>query len=216
MSVSQLIIVGGGGFGRELMSFAHDCHEAGQLPRVGGYLDDRGSSVLAELGYTTAWLGTVDDYVPRPGDLFALGIGSPEGKREVVERLKRRGAEFARVIHPTALVTSRTCIGEGSILGPFTGSGTDTEIGRFVTVNSYSGFGHDSSVGDFSTISAHVDIMGYASLGERVFVGSNASILPKVKVGAGARIGAGAMVYRTVPADGTAYAPPAKLLRKRS
>jgi hypothetical protein len=34
----------------------------------------------------------------------------------VVEKLQARGAEFAQVIHPTALVTARTAIAEGVVL----------------------------------------------------------------------------------------------------
>jgi sugar O-acyltransferase (sialic acid O-acetyltransferase NeuD family) len=214
--VARLILLGAGGFGRELLTHAQDCHAAGRLPAVGGYLDDGGAEVLARLGYELPWLGTVDDYVPAPGDQIALGVGSPDAKRAIVGKLKVRGAHFATILHPTALITGRTSIGEGTIMGPFTGSGTDTRIGAYVTVNSYSGFGHDSSVGDFSTLSAHVDIMGYAALGEGVFVGSHASILPSVKVGDGAKISAGAIVYRSVPAGGTVFVPPAKLLKKPS
>jgi sugar O-acyltransferase (sialic acid O-acetyltransferase NeuD family) len=214
MASERLIIVGGGGFGRELIGHAQDAHEAGRGPPVGGYLDDGGEEVLARLGYDLPWLGSIAEYVPRLGDLFAIGIGSPEGKREVVDKLRSRGALFAQVIHPTSLVTRRTRLGEGVVLGPYTGTGTDTRIDSFVTVNSYSGLGHDSSVGEFTTLSAHVDIMGFVTIESDVFVGSHASILPKVKVGNGAKIGAGAMVYRSVPAGGTSYAPPAKLLRR--
>jgi sugar O-acyltransferase (sialic acid O-acetyltransferase NeuD family) len=210
----RLIIVGGGGFGREMIEHASDAHAAGRCPPVEGYLDDGGAEVLARLGYDLPWIGSIADYVPMPGDVFAIGIGGPEGKRQVVERLQGRGARFAQIIHPTALVTRRTSLGEGVVMGPFTGTGTDTRIGRFVTVNSYSGFGHDSRAGEFTTLSAHVDVMGNAAIGDDVFVGSHASILPKVKIGAGARIGAGAMVYRSVPAGATAFAPPAKLLKR--
>jgi sugar O-acyltransferase (sialic acid O-acetyltransferase NeuD family) len=210
----RLVIVGGGGFGRELIEHATDAHEAGGCLAVGGYLDDGGPDVLASLGYELPWIGRIADYRPEPGDLFVLGIGSPEGKRKVVAMLKDRGARFSQVIHPTCLVTRRTTIGEGVVLGPYTGTGAQTCIGDFVTMNSYSGLGHDSRVGAFSTLSAHVDVMGHAVIGADVFVGSHASILPKVKIGDGARIGAGAMVYRSVPPGRTAYAPPAKLLKR--
>lgn len=213
MMRERLIVVGGGGFGRELIGHALDAHRAGHGSAVAGYLDDGGSEVLAKLGYDLPWLGSLSDYEPQRGDRLLLGIGSPSGKRKAVGLLKVRGAAFAQSLHPTAVITSRTILGEGVILGPFSGSGTETQIGDFVTVNSYSGFGHDSSAGDFTTLSAHVDVMGYARIGSDVLIGSHASILPKVKIGDGAKIGPGAMVYRSVPAGATAYAPAAKLLR---
>lgn len=208
------MIVGGGGLGRELLYFANDCHRAGLTPPVGGYLDDGGNEVMARLGYDLPWLGSISEFVPGPGDLLALGIGSPEGKRKVVEQLKARGGAFTRILHPTAITSGRVEMGEGVVLCPFAGAGTDTRIGSFVTINSYTGLGHDASVGDFTTLSSHVDVMGYASIGNDVFVGSSASILPKVKVGPGARVSAGATVYRSVPAGATVYSPPAKLLKR--
>lgn len=212
MVMTRIIIVGGGGFGRELIVHASDAHTAGRGPAVTGYLDDAGD-VLRPLGYDLEWLGRVSDYTPRTGDLFALGLGGIDAKRRTVERLSAVGGEFATVIHPTSLVTNRTKIGRGVILGPFTGTGTDTQIGDFVTINSYSGLGHDAEIGSYTTLSAHVDVMGHARIGSGVLVGSRASILPKVKVGDGAKIGPGAVVYRSVPSGATAYAPPAKLLR---
>lgn len=213
MAEPRIVIVGGGGFGREVLYFVGDCHRAGRTPAAGGYLDDGGSEVLARMGYDLPWLGSIADYVPGSGDLLALAIGSPAGKRKVVERLKTRGGVFAQIIHPTAITSGRVAIGEGVVLCPFTGAGTDTRIGDFVTVNSYAGLGHDASVGDFTTLSSHVDVMGFAQVGDDVFVGSSASILPKVKIGAGARVSAGATVYRSVPAGATVYTPPAKLLK---
>lgn len=213
MSNAQVIIVGGGGFGRELLYFAQDCHRAGRTPPVGGYIDDAGPEVMAQLGYDLPWLGAIMEYVPRPGDLLALGIGSPEGKRRIVEQLKTRGGTFTQIIHPTAITSGRIDLGEGVVLCPFSGAGTDARVGRFVTINSYTGLGHDSSIGEFTTLSSHVDVTGYASVGDDVFIGSHATILPKVKVGAGAKVSAGAMVYRSVPAGATVYVPPAKLLR---
>lgn len=209
----RLILVGAGGFGRELMTFAHDLHRAGGGDEVAGYIDDGGDGMLASLGYDLPWLGSISDFIPSASDRMLLGLGSPIAKQRIVERLKDKGAQFATLLHPTALVTTRTSIGEGSIFGPFSGSGTDTKVGAYVTVNSYSGLGHDSSVGDYCTLSAHVDVMGGATIGPNCLVGSHASVLPGVSIGPGAKIGAGSIVYRRVPPNATVFAPPAKLLR---
>lgn len=213
-SQERIILVGGGGFARELLYFAHDCHKAGMLPVVHGFIEDGSGEELAKLGYDLPWLGTTTDFTPAPGDLLLLGIGGPEAKRRVVARLKEKGCRFTRLIHPTAVASGRIGMGEGVVLCPFTGGGTDTTIGDFVAINSYTGLGHDARIGDFTTLSSHVDIMGGVQVGSDVLVGSSASILPKVKIGAGARIGAGATVYRSVPAAATVYQPPAKLLKK--
>lgn len=211
----RIIIVGGGGFGRELVSHVGDAHRAGMLPPLGGYLDDAGD-VMAAFGHYghVAFLGALDGYQPRPGDLFTLAVGAPRTKKLIAERLKARGARFATVIHPSA-ITSPTCrMGEGVIVGTHAGPGVDTVLGDFVTLNSYSGVGHDASIGNYTTVSGHVDVTGGTEIGEGVFIGSNASILPRVRIGDWASIGAGSIVYRTIKAGSTVYAPPAKLLKR--
>ncbi|WP_374945174.1 NeuD/PglB/VioB family sugar acetyltransferase [Sphingomonas sp.] len=214
MTVDRIVIVGGGGFGRELISHVTDCHRAGMLPAVGGYLDDAGD-VLTPFGhYDQPWLGALDDYRPHPGDLFVLAVGAPRTKRVVAAKLRTRGARFATVIHPTAATSPTARMGEGVIVGTHAGPGVDTMIGDFVTINSYSGVGHDATIGDYTTISGHVDITGGTLIGNDVFIGSNASILPRVKIGDGASIGAGSIVYRTIKPGQTVYAPPAKLLKR--
>lgn len=211
----RIIIVGGGGFGRELVAHVGDAHRAGMLAPLGGYIDDAGD-VMAAFGHygDVAFLGTLDSYQPQPSDLFTLAVGAPRTKQAIVQRLRARGARFATVIHPSA-ITSPTCLmGEGVIIGTHAGPGVDTVLGDFVTLNSYSGVGHDARIGAYTTLSGHVDVTGGTQIGEGVFIGSNASILPRVKIGDWASVGAGSMVYRSIKAGTTVYAPPAKLLKR--
>lgn len=212
-AANRVVVVGGGGFGREVICYALHCQEAGTLPPMRGYIDDTGD-VLVKSGYDIPWLGSIADFTPRESDLLLLGLAAPAAKRKVAEMLLVRGGKFTQLIHPRACVAHTAKIGEGVIISPHAGLGVDSRTDRFVTVNTYAASGHDTIIGEFSTISAHVDITGYVQIGAGVFVGSNASILPKVKIGDGANVGAGSMVYRSVPAGCTVYAPPAKLLKK--
>jgi hypothetical protein len=69
MSRERVILVGGGGFCRELYFCASETHAAGRLAPLGGYLDDTGDT-LAGLDYDLPWLGSISDYVPARGDRF--------------------------------------------------------------------------------------------------------------------------------------------------
>lgn len=210
MSVGErTIIVGGGGFGREVLNWALDCHEAGRLPALGGFIDDQRDAME---GFDVPRLGTIRDYTPQSRDRFVVALGKPSDKRAIVEMLKDKGAQFATLVHPTAALTRSASLGEGVILTPFTMVNPSAIAERFVTIISFSGLGHDARAGEFSTISSHVDVTGHAVLGRDVFVASGARILPGVKVGDGATIGAGAIVMRRVRPGATVYAEPAKLL----
>jgi len=210
----RTIMVGGGGYGRETYDALCDCVDAGSLPPIAGYLDDTGDK-LAGSGHKVQWLGTITDYQPRPNDRFVIAIGTPKGKRIVYEKLAAKGAVFTRAIHPTSRIARTAILEEGVMMGLATVAGPDTFLGRFVYFNAGSGVGHDGRVGEFTQLNANVDITGGAELGPDVMVGTKVIFLPKVKIGAGATIGAGCVIYRSVPAGATMFAPPARMLRMK-
>ncbi len=212
--MERTVLVGGGGFSRELIDAVTACHQAGTVPPIGGYLDDRGD-VLGEYDSRVPWLGSVAEYQPRPGDAFVLAIGSPAAKRAVHGRLHDRGAKFPRLIHPSVNVAPSAEIAEGVIMLFNGAAGPNCRIERMVTINTGSGLGHDAVLGEFSTLSSKVDITGGVQVGQDCLIGSNAVLIPRIKIGNGATIGAGSVIYRSVPAGATMFAPPAKMLKAR-
>lgn len=207
---TRLIIVGGGGFGNEVANWAADGHMAGEQPPLYGYIDDneRGS-----LGKGVPHIGSIVDYVPQSNDALLLAVGAPETKRRIVEQLRTRGARFATLIHPTAIIGSNCRHEEGVVICPLAMNTANTRMGAFSTLLSFSGLGHDASLGSYSTVSSHVDIMGHASIGDVVFIGSGARVMPGITVADGARIGANVVAQRNVPAGVTLFAMPAKSIK---
>ena len=212
--MERIILVGGGGFCRELIDAVTQCHEAGSVPPVGGYLDDNGD-VLAGHDSRVPWLGSTLEYQPAPGDAFVLAIGSPAGKRALHGRLHDRGAKFPRLIHPSVNVAPSASIAEGVMILFNGAAGPNCRIERMVTINAGSGLGHDAVVGEFSTLSSKVDITGGVQVGKDCLIGSNAALIPRIKIGDGATIGVGSVIYRSVPAGATMFAPPAKMIKAR-
>jgi sugar O-acyltransferase (sialic acid O-acetyltransferase NeuD family) len=210
-AASELVIVGAGGFGMEVICWAEDASRAGSLPPIRGYLLDAQYPRL-DPQYGLPWLGALDDYVPLPGDACLLAVSDSGAKRAMVARLKARGARFSTLVHPTAIVARTAQLGEGCIVCPFATLSAGVAFGDFVTLNAYSGIGHRSRIGAYSTLSSHVDITGDVIVGESVFFGSGARVLPGLTVGDDAKVGAGAVVMRSVRAGVTVYTAPAKKL----
>lgn len=207
----RIILVGGGGFGREVISWCADFRANGEYPEVFGFIDDN-ESALKNFDYGTRYLGGIAAYQPCAEDLFLLGIANPLAKEKIVEVLRSKGGRFVSLVHPSAVVARTAQLGEGVVVCPFALVSADTRIGNFVTINVMSSIGHDSQVGDFSTLSGHVDVTGQVVVGSSVFFGTGAKILPRIKIGSRAIIGAGSTVVRSVPLGTTMYAAPAKRL----
>ncbi|GAN70632.1 transferase [Acetobacter syzygii] len=207
--MAEYILVGGGGFARELYDwFTPSLTASGS--RFIGYLDD-GADPLRAYNHPLPQLGTIAGYKPAsPDHRLVMAIGSPAGKQKIVGLLGPE--QFATLIHPTAWVSASSTIHQGAIVGVFADISANATVGEFATVNGYGSVGHDATLGPFATISGYVDLTGNSTVGKGSFVGSGARVLPHVHVGEHCTIGAGAVVVRSTQNNVTMYTPPARKL----
>lgn len=206
----KYVIVGGGGFGREVACWALDviARDGGT---IAGFIDDQrkdGPPFPPGIPY----LGKIADFSPGADHALLMAIGSPRAKEAVAGKLRARGARFATLRHPSAIVAATAQFGEGTILCPQCILSANTAVGDFVTVNLGSTVDHDVRIGDYSTLAAHVDLTGGVVVGKYVNFGSGARVLPGLQVGDEATVGAGAVVMRTVAPKTTVYGAAAKRL----
>jgi sugar O-acyltransferase (sialic acid O-acetyltransferase NeuD family) len=207
----RLLIVGAGGFGREVLQWAEDIAAQGCEWKIGGFLDADPAALDAyECAYRV--LGSPTEYEPSDEDLLVCAIGDPATRIKVAADLTSRGGEFATLLHPTAIVGSRTVLGNGCIICPRVTITTDVRLGRHVIVNTHSTIGHDVSIGEGCSLFSHCDVTGGAVLDQGVTMGAHAAVLPGVRVGEFARISAGSIVSRRVKPFTTMFGVPAKKL----
>jgi len=206
----RLVIVGAGGFGREVLQWARDAwpDHAG---RIAGFLSDDPRRLD---GFSTALtiLGPVASYEKTPGDYLLLGIGVAYSRRMVAERLLARGAEFATLVHPTAVVAESARIGRGSILCPGAIVSDSATLGECVLMNYHASLGHDASAGDFAVLSPYATLGGGATVGGDVFLGLHASVGPGRSVGARSKVSANSCVLSDTPADSIIYGVPGRIV----
>ncbi len=210
--MKQIIIVGAGGFGREVFGYAEDCIRAGAAWEIKGFLDDN-PRALDGLDYPCGLLGGIAAYQPRQGDYFLMGLGLPKAKKAVAGQLLARGAAFETLIHPTARVGRNVRVGAGCVLCLHTNFTCDISLGDFVTVNCHSGCGHDARLGSWTTLSSYCDVTGHVQLGEGVFFASSVKTVPSSKVGDWASVGINSSVIMNVKAGASVFGNPAVRIR---
>lgn len=207
----RLLIVGAGGFGREVLQWAEDIVAEGADWTLAGFLDGN-QAALDGFDCAQEIVGSPESHVIAEQDLFVCAIGDPVIRERVSSELSRRGARFATLVHPTAIIGARSTIDEGSIICPRVTITVDVQIGRHVVINTLSTIGHDVTIGDYCSLFSHCDVTGGARLETGVTMGSHSSVLPGVRVGESARISAGSIVTRRVRPGTTVFGVPAKKL----
>jgi sugar O-acyltransferase (sialic acid O-acetyltransferase NeuD family) len=207
--MKRCLIVGAGGWGREVLSWALQVRQ--NEWEIAGFLNSDPASLDGKnIPYPI--LGDADSWTPSPDEIFLAGVGSPAERLKLCNGLKSRGAKFLTLVHPSVIQGLNVEIGEGCVISPNVVISANAKLDSFVLVNLAATLGHDCHIGDGTTVSCHVDVMGNVKVGVGCFLGSHACILPGKKVGDAAIVGAGSAVVRNVAAGTTVVGVPAQLL----
>lgn len=210
--MKHLLIIGAGGFGREIFNMAPSCRGYGVDWDVKGFLDDTPDPLGGCGGYAPV-VGKIHGYEPQPDDVFLCAIGSVQGKRECVETILAKGGEFISLIHKSVTFGRNCTVGRGCIMEMECRISCDISIGDFATIQDQCMFGHDVQVGAWCHLHPRVFLGGHAKLQEAVHIGYGAFIHPGKTVGANATVAAGAYVFRNVKPGTTVIGNPAAILR---
>ena len=212
----ELVVVGGGGFGRELLDVveAHNAARADHQLAVIGIVDDAPSATnlnrLSARGYDH--LGSIATVLAsRSPSGYVLGIGSPSVKRRLAEAFDSAGWAAVSVIHPSASLGSMGELADGSVVCGGVQLSTNTKLGRHVHLNPGAIVGHDVELGDFVSVNPGAIISGEVTVEAGVLIGAGATILQGLSVGSGAVVGAMACVTKSVAEGVTVKGVPARV-----
>jgi sugar O-acyltransferase (sialic acid O-acetyltransferase NeuD family) len=201
----RLVIIGAGGFGREVMVYAEDCASF----NLKGFLDSR-THLLDGYSRSIGIIGDPMTYEPEEDDIFICAQGDPAARRTYALPILARGGKFASIRHPKSAMSAYSKLGRGCVLAPHVGISCDVVIGDFVCFNDYAIVGHDARVGDWCQINGHVTIAGGAEIGPLVTIHPNSVVLAGARIGEGVTVGAGSVVAGRIPAGVTVMGNPAR------
>lgn len=207
--MKNLVIVGAGGFGREIASAAKTVVGYGTAFVLKGFLDANPSALDGFDGYPPV-LGTPEDYAMAPDDVFFVALGNVTTRRRIVDLIAARGGRFLTLVHPMASLGDNVSVGEGSYIAHHAVLTADIVLGRNVCVFHQTVVGHDCRIGDCSHVSSQVFLGGGVRVGSEVVIHPGVKVAPFKRIGDGAVLGIGSVVIANVRERQTVFGIPAQ------
>lgn len=203
--MKDLLILGAGGHGKVVLDCALSTRQFNQIY----FLDDRkvGEEILGHL--------VIDQiskiHLLRENYTCAIvAIGNNSYRLQLIEELLKAGYEVPYLIHPSAIVSKYSKIGEGSVVLPGAILNAGCEIGKGVIVNTGVIVEHDCSIADGVHLSPAAKMGGEVSIGEKSWICIGATIINQITIGTECTVAAGAVVINDIKDQVTVYGIPAK------
>ena len=196
--MKRIVIVGAGGFGREVAWIVERINAVKPTFELLGFCD---SAVEKSEGICGAYplLGPVEKMKARFGVVgFFCALGNNRIRQSVLAATRAAGHVPVTVLDPTAVIAPGAELGVGSYVGIGSVVSVGTRIGEGVLVNHHVCVGHDVVIGDFAQVCPGVRVSGGCVLGAGALLGSNACTIPGVRVGSWATVGAGSAAFLDV------------------
>lgn len=215
MNMRDIVILGCGGCGRELLWLLEDNNEA--LPsdekwNIVGFVEPKPEQGQMVSGYPVV----SDDWLIHQKNLaVACGLGEPLLRERVITKLKNANPalSFPTLISRRAHCSSRVEMGEGCIVCAGSVLTCDIKLGDFVTINTGSVVTHDCKLDDFVQINPSTNLSGGVHVGRCTQIGTGVKVIPKIEIGDHVILGAGTVVIRDIPPNCTAVGCPAQVIK---
>jgi acetyltransferase EpsM len=181
--------------------------------QVAGFVEnlDRQRCLQGHGGLPVYW---VDDLASLRGTHAVICCLSTTHRDRYVQQVRQMGFSFATLIHPTATVSKKSVVAEGTSLNIGCIVAGFTQIGCYVQVNRGVTIGHHTRIGDYATIQPGVNIAGNCHIGSQTYIGIGATVVDGIQVGAHSVIGAGSVVTKDVPDHVLVVGVPAKVVKE--
>ena len=203
----DIVIVGGGGFGLEVITYLVDLMANDPDLHIRGVVDD-GTPRLADFPVKLPHLGGIDRYEAREGDSLLIAVGDAAARWTVARRLGE--ARFYTLVHPTAYVAPSATVAPGAIICPLAFVGPLARVGAHAALNVQSSLGHDARLGTGSVLSPGTKVNGGATVGEGCFLGTLATVSPGATIGAFSKVAAGSVFSGEAEAGSLIAGSPAR------
>ncbi len=211
----DLVIVGAGGHGRELLDVVEAINALEPTWHVLGFLDD-GTPDAKRLARRGMRLLGPADRLAELDAAYVVGVGDNDVRRRIDALATEHGREAATLVHPLSSIGGDVELAPGVVVTAGARITTNVRLGRHTHLNINAVVSHDARLGDYVTLSPGALVNGTVTLADEVMLGTGAIVLPGVSVGRGTWVAAGAVVLDDLPEGVVAVGVPARVQRSRA
>lgn len=221
MGATPLVIIGAGGFGREVLDVVEAInldgspHSSSQQFEFLGFLDDGEPDLELLERRSASLIGPCAVAAEFPVETqYVIGITSPVVRRLIDNVMTSYGLHPAVLVHPSATVGADVSLGPGMVVCSHVSMTTHIRFGRHVHLNLNCTVGHDVVMDNYVTVNPGATISGNVHLHDEVSIGTGAAVIQGVSIAAETTVGAGAAVVRDLPRAVVAVGVPARLISR--
>lgn len=211
--MKDLLIIGAGGFAREVGWLVEEINQEKPLWNLIGYVDEDPQKKGMPLNDLPV-LGSFNSLSGASVKAAAIcAVGDPRSKYSLALKGKEVGLKYINLIHPNVRMSKYVNMGIGNIVCAGNILTVNIGLGNHITINLDCTIGHDVSIGNYCTILPSVNLSGNSTLKDGCLLGTNSAVIEGISVGEWSIIGAGAVLNKDIPAHCTAVGVPAKVIK---
>ncbi len=211
-SLPSIVLYGGGGHGKALIDLLRALGTFNLL----GIVDDRLPDTETVLGVPVLGTAAMLPQLRDQGISLAVngvgGIGNPDARAAVFERLERHGFSFPVLVHPSVVMEPSAVLDPGVQVFPLAYVGTESTVGFGTVINIGAIVSHECRLGRVVNLSPGATLAGRVTVGDYTQIGMRATVNQDLAIGERVRIGNSATVKSdvsdyTIIYAGTVYPP---------
>ncbi len=211
--MDDIVIVGAGGFGRELAWLIECINKQQKKYVIKGFIDDFqpiGSVIYSNYKV----IDTIDSLISyRKKIKVVIAFGSTQKRLDIYNKIHtNHNISFPNIIAPEVSV-NEDALGIGNIICKGNILTVDYKIGNFNLINLSCTIGHDVVLQNFITINPGSNISGNVLIKNNVEIGTGSKIIQGIEINENAIIGAGSVVVRNIPSHTLSVGVPAKPIK---
>lgn len=211
--MKDIVIIGAGGFGREIAWLIEDINEVKKEWNIIGFIDDSAEKQNRLInGYKV--LGNIDFIKKRKDLYYVIAIGNSRVREKVAKDIINYNDNIATLIHPSVIMNKKNNkIGKGVVICAGSILTVNIKLGNFVIVNLDCTIGHDVMIDDFATIYPSTNISGGCTIGKVSELGTGTQVIQEVNICEHVIVGAGSVVIRDIEKSGTVVGVPVRFVK---